>query len=105
MRLSESTETVIRSFERRAGYFPEESTWSIVENLNNYMFELLIKHINTQSNPLVVLDYGAGHGAVGRLFSAKGAIVDVADLSERMLATCEFARRKINIASQRLEDS
>jgi cyclopropane fatty-acyl-phospholipid synthase-like methyltransferase len=69
------------------------------------MFELLIKHIITQSNPLVVLDYGAGHGAVGRLFSANGAIVDVADLSERMLATCEFARRKINIASQILEDS
>jgi cyclopropane fatty-acyl-phospholipid synthase-like methyltransferase len=105
MRLSESTESVIRSFERRAGYFPEESTWSIVEHLNSYMFELLIKNINTQSNPLVILDYGAGNGAVGRLFNANGAIVDVADLSERMLARCEFARRKFNIASQILEGS
>jgi len=98
--LSTSTETVIRSFDRRSGYFSQESTWSTVDSLNNYICTALLTYITTQSNPFVVLDYGAGNGAVGRVLSEKSIIVDVADLSDKMLSLCDFARHKFNVTSE-----
>jgi 2-polyprenyl-3-methyl-5-hydroxy-6-metoxy-1,4-benzoquinol methylase len=99
------SERVARSFDQRSEYFSDESTWSSVDALNNYICTTLIRYISTPSNPFEVLDYGAGNGAVGRLLSEQGIVVDVADLSERMLSLCEFARRKINVTSEVLNTS
>jgi SAM-dependent methyltransferase len=95
-------EKIIRSFDRRSGYFSEESTWSGNSSLNRYICRILLRYIKKLARPVVVLDYGAGTGQVGRLLSREEIIVDVADISEEMLKKCEFARRRINTSQDPL---
>lgn len=88
-----SRESVTNSFDERSSFYLNESTWSTDEALNNLCIELLEADLDFDLAHSI-LDYGAGPGTLSRLLASRGHTVDVADLSQKMLDQCEFARNR-----------
>ncbi len=94
---------ILRSFERRSAYFSEESAWSSNEQLNSLISEILLGSLSGHSPPKV-LDYGAGNGKVAEQLSKRGAVVDVADISDSMLQRCRVARYRYNVTRDIIDE-
>lgn len=87
-------QAIVNSFDTRSNYFSAESAWSTDEALNNLCAEMLVGSLEAGDGVPAILDYGAGLGVMASYFVARGAAVDVADVSEKMLASCQIARHK-----------
>jgi len=88
---------IVADFDRRSRYYTDQSPWTIDNALNEMCRELVFSNIEGQH--LRMLDYGAGPGALGKIFSRSKRVkfVDVSDISQNMLDLCDFARHKFHL--------
>ena len=98
-----SLKRIIESFHERSSYFQRESSWSVDSTLNRICTELLLADVDEDISSVKILDYGAGPGSLSRKLAEYGLTVDVADICDRMLAMCNFARKRFLVPQDRID--
>lgn len=88
--------SLVNSFDERSTIYLKESSWGLDYGLNQLCIELIENDIDIHDN-FEILDYGSGPGALSRLLAQRGHVVDVADISSKMIEKCEFSRKRFLI--------
>lgn len=99
-----SLKCITESFDDRSSYFQRESSWSVDSTLNRLCTGLLLDGVDEDTSSVKILDYGAGPGSLSKRLSKYGLTVDVADICNRMLDMCNFARKRFLVPQDHIDE-